>query len=274
MEGRAYMPNESRLTKDERKNDAREKLRLAREAEAKKKKRNSLFLRLGIIVSVIAVIAVAIFAAMNMTGKADYSAVNQPNNMMEQSVVVGDGQKLVTEIPEDAARVTIFQDFLCPACKQFEESLGSEIDRMIDDGVAVVDYRVVTFLDAQSLGTNYSSRAANAAYCVANEYPEHFYNYNKLLYSNQPAEGTEGLKNAELVALADSIGAENLDSCIKDGTFRGFAKEANEDSLNEGIEGTPTIKVNGQTWDKQGSLYDFAKEAGSAKNAEPAAEKK
>ena len=266
------MPNEKRLTKDERKMDAREKLRLAREAETRKKKRNSTFLKLGIIIAVIAVIAVAVFAVMNMKGKNDYSAINQPNNMMEQSLVVGEGQKLVTEIPDDAAQVTIFQDYLCPACKQFEESLGSEIDRMIDDGVAVVDYRVVTFLDAQSLGTNYSSRAANAAYCVANEYPEYFYNYNKLLYSNQPAEGTEGLKNAELTALADSLGAENLGDCIKDGTFRGFAKEANTDSLDEGIEGTPTIKVNGEVWDKQGSLYDFAKEAGSAKTAEPAVE--
>lgn len=268
------MQNETRLTKDERKSEARDKLRLAREAEAKRKERNSLFLKLGIIVAVLAVLVVAVFAVMNMKDKNDYSAINQPNNMMEQSAVVGEGQKLVSEVPEDAARVTIFQDYLCPACKQFEESLGSEIDRMIEDGVAVVDYRVVTFLDAQSLGTNYSSRAANAAYCVANEYPQHFYNYNKLLYANQPAEGTEGLKNAELTQLADSVGAENLESCIKDGTFRGFAKKANEDSLGLGIEGTPTVHVNGETWDKQGSLYDVAKEAGSAKTAEPATEGK
>ncbi|MBC9706687.1 MAG: thioredoxin domain-containing protein [Enterococcus sp.] len=268
------MPNDQKLTKDQRKSEAREKLRLARETAAKKKKRNSLLLKIGIIVGVLAVIAVAVFAVMNTNSKNDYSAINQPKNMMEQSIVVGDGQKVVTEIPEDTARVTIFQDYHCPACKQFEESLGSEIDRMIDDGVAVVDYRVVTFLDSQSLGTNYSSRAANAAYCVANEYPEHFYNFNKLMYANQPAEGTEGLKNAELIALADSTNAENLDSCIKDGTFRGFAKKSNEDSLKLGIEGTPTIKINGEVWNKEGSLYDAAKTAGSAKNAEPAVEGK
>lgn len=268
------MPNENKLTKDERKIDAREKLRLAREAEAKKKKRNSLLLKLGIIVGIIAAFAVAVLVVMNMNNKNDYSAINQPKNMMEQSLVVGEGQKLVEEIPEGAARVTIFQDYLCPACKQFEESLGTEIDRMIDEGVAVVDYRVVTFLDAQSMGTNYSSRSANAAYCVANEYPEHFYNFNKLLYANQPKEGTDGLKNAELTALAASTGAENLDDCIKDGTFRGFAKQANGDSLDLGIEGTPTIHINGEVWDKQGSLYDAAKEAGSAKTAEPATTEK
>lgn len=265
------MSQDERLTKDERKHEAREKLRLAREAELKKKKRKSLFLKLGIVFGVIAALAVVVLIVINMNKSNDYTTVSQPENMIENSAVVGSGNRLVSEIPEGAARVTIFQDYLCPACKQFEEAKGSEIDQLISDGTAVIDYKVVTFLDAQSMGTNYSSRAANAAYCVANEYPDQFFTYNKLLYSNQPAEGTEGLKNADLIALADSIGAENLDSCIKDGTFRGFAKQANKDSLDSGIQGTPTIHINGQEWDKQGSLYDAAKEAGPADDsAEPA----
>ena len=110
-----------------------------------------------------------------------------------------------------------------------------------------LEYRPLGFLDRQS-STNYSSRAANAAACVADKAPDKYAEYVDTLFANQPAEGGAGLSDDKLKSLASDIGAD-INSCVDDKTFRPYVKYSTELASNIGITGTPTIFVDGKQWD-------------------------
>lgn len=269
------MPANEKLTSQERKEQARETARKIREEQAAKEKRRSFLIKLFAILVPIIVIA-GIVIAVVVGNKSTTTEVIRPTNSTERGVLVGLGKKLLTEVPTKPegesktapAHVTIYQDYICPACKAFETGFASEIEQVIDSGAGVIEYKTVTFLDSASAGTNYSSRAANASYCVSSEYPDKFYAYNSVLYANQPAEMSTGLTNDELNKLAESVGATGLKDCIKGTKYRGWAAENNKIAIEKPIEGTPTILINGKLWDKQGSFYDAVVKAGAAPSIE------
>lgn len=225
-----------------------------------------------IVVLVIGVLGGGVYGAIQMqkNSKPDLTTINQPSIVKDKGIIVGADRKIVEE-PNAKAHVIIYQDYICPGCKLFEETHAGEIDKLIDEGVATIEYRSIGMLDSASAGTNYSSRAANVAMCSAVESPDSFYDLNKLFYANQPAEGGPGLKNAELVKLAGSVGVntDNIEDCVSKGTYRGFIKQLTESSINgdkdapNGISGTPTVLVNGTVYELGGnkSLYDTVVEA-------------
>lgn len=225
-----------------------------------------------IVVLSIGVLGGIVYGAIQIqqSSKPDLTTVTQPSVVKDKGIIVGADRKIVEE-PNDKANVIIYQDYICPGCKMFEESYAGEIDKLIDENVATIEYRSIGMLDSASAGTNYSSRAANVAMCSAVESPDNFYSLNKIFYSNQPAEGGPGLKNAELVKLAGSVGVntENIQNCVDKGTYRGFIKQLTEEAISgnddvpNGISGTPTVLVNGVTFELGGAkgLYDTVLEA-------------
>src|SRR6516225_11619288 len=74
------------------------------------------------------------------------------------AVLVGDGP----------VRVDAFIDFLCPYCRRFELSSGPAVAQLAADGLANVAYHPMNFLD-QASTTNYSTRAAAASGCAADQ---------------------------------------------------------------------------------------------------------
>jgi protein-disulfide isomerase len=71
--------------------------------------------------------------------------------------------------------------------------------------------------------------------------------FHDLLFQNQPAEGSAGLKDDVLIELAVDAGAEESD--IEDGirglVFKQWIINGTDDANKDGITGTPTIRVNG-----------------------------
>ena len=60
-----------------------------------------------------------------------------------------------------------YVDFMCPVCNQFEQAYGEAIQGLVDDGTITLNIHPISILDRASQGTEYSTRAANAMYCVA-----------------------------------------------------------------------------------------------------------
>ena len=58
---------------------------------------------------------------------------------------------------------------MCPVCNQFEQLYGPEIQNLVDDGTITLGIHPIAILDRLSQGTEFSTRAANAMYCVAVE---------------------------------------------------------------------------------------------------------
>lgn len=216
-------------------------------------------LKVGVVLGVLAVaaIAVAVVIGTQKNSGPDTSTINQPTSTQNLGIIVGPDRKIVNEAAKNASNLVIYQDYMCPGCKAFEENYAGEIETVIDKGLATVEYRTIGMLDSMSAGTNYSSRAANVALCAADVAPDKFFALNSLFYSNQPQEGTKGLTNAELMKIAGSLDINGLDQCVTDGKYRGFVKKVTDYALNEEkIQGTPSVYLNGTKIELGGSLVD------------------
>lgn len=296
------MANEShtRLTKNERREQAREQARIARAQEKKREKRNRLFLQGGIVLGVLAVLAI-VGLVLTQTMKP---AGPGPQNMASGGAVFTKDLKVVEgpALQPDAQRaapevdrkklpldVTTYVDYMCPACGAFEQQYGTMLENYVGSGDINLQVYPINFLDGTSLGTKYSTRAANLFSCVVEEQPDvAFKLHNRLLSADvQPAEGTTGLTDDQLLDQAKEAGAElttELKQCVKNKTFAGFIdgnwKQVSEtgvlglakgelmlegDGVTPQPEGpqrlvsTPTVIVNGKQWsqNRDGDLESY-----------------
>jgi protein-disulfide isomerase len=159
--------------------------------------------------------------------------------------------KLVTQpgTSNPKAVVTFYEDFLCPACGNFERNFGPTVSKLIDTGAIAADYSMVAILDSQR-NQNYSSRAGAAALCVADESMDAFRRFHSALYSTdiQPNErGTSFPDNARLIELAREAGVVGkVPDCINSGKY--LPKVTGEAAAAK-INATPTIKINGEDYE-------------------------
>jgi protein-disulfide isomerase len=226
--------------------------KVQQEAARKDAKRRRLLTALGglVIVGLVAAIIIAVVRATggddgttSATGSGD---VVQPENVSEWSIPVGDGAAPVT--------VAIYYDYMCPACGAFEQANGDELDRLVEGGTARIELRPISFLDQQSGGTQYSTRSANAIATVADGAPQNVWELHRALYEVQPEEGSEGLSDDEIAAIATDAGVPSaVVDRFSDGTFEGWVAAATEVAFDSGVEGTPTVMIDGEVF--EGEVY-------------------
>lgn len=147
---------------------------------------------------------------------------------------------------EPKAVLGLYEDFLCPACGNFEKQFGPTVNKLIDSGAVAADYYMVAILDRQ--GDGYSTRASNAAYCVADESTDAFRRFHAALYAQQPKEGVGPFPdNARLTEVARQAGAGGgVPDCIGKGRYVDMAKGL---ANATGVQSTPTIRINGQDYE-------------------------
>jgi protein-disulfide isomerase len=267
---------DGRLSRNERREAAREQARTLRVEQQKKDRRNRVYLFGGLGVVVIAIVA----GVALIIGSAIKPAGPGPENMASGGLQVSQGM-IATTTPALAADaelvpnpvnysngvvdIQIYVDYLCPFCGQFEQTNAAQLKQWITSGAATVETHPLAILDRSSMGSRYSTRSANAAACVANYSPNNFFDFSALLFTNQPQESTEGLPDSTLKDLASQSGAANtaaIDTCIDDVTFRNFIAASTAQALKgplpnsdvAQVTGTPTVLVNGKQY--SGSLSD------------------
>lgn len=148
-----------------------------------------------------------------------------------------------------AGRLDTYIDFMCPICNQFEQVYGSEIESLVADGTITLGIHPIAILDRYSQGTEYSTRSANAAYCVAEVDGNAALPFVQAMFANQPAEQSTGLTDEQILEIAASVGVTGIDACVNDGTYRDFVTSMTDQTpIQPGAEGisTPTVAVNGQ----------------------------
>jgi protein-disulfide isomerase len=151
---------------------------------------------------------------------------------------------------ESGAPVTVevYEDFLCPACRTFEEARGQTLAELVDAGTIRIVYRPIALLDRASTD-RYSTRALNASACVADAAgTDGFVSYHERLFAEQPAEGGPGLPDDRLAELAAEAGAggDDVGRCIDDLQFRAWAADVTDTASKAGVNGTPTVLVAGE----------------------------
>lgn len=142
--------------------------------------------------------------------------------------------------------VSTYLDFMCPACNAFEQSYGQSLQSAAANDDITLEIYPVAILDHLSQGTNYSSRAAGAMYCVADAAPDKALDYMNALFANQPQEAGPGLTDEQLAQIAEQVGADAAVSCIADGTYEKFGAAQ---AKKHDVRGTPTVDINGTRLD-------------------------
>ena len=169
---------------------------------------------------------------------------------------------------DDAVVVDVYLDYMCPICGVFEEINGPDLDELRANGEITLVLHPVSILDAQSQGSSFSTRAAQAFAYIAEYAPDQALAFNEAMFAQQPGEGTTGLSNDQIAEIATSVGVpEDVAAKIADGTYNKFVDALteiafnNEKLLNEnGNFGTPTILINGEritsNWTTPGALAE------------------
>lgn len=271
-------PGDGRLSKNEKREAARDKARVLREDQKKKDRRTKFLLQGGIIFASLAIVAVIALVIVNSVRPVGPG----PQNMASDGIQISQGS-IATETPalesdeepipntrDEAAGILDIQmyvDYLCPICGDFEKTNGEYISSLMENGKTTVEIHPITILDRLSQGTKYSTRAANATACVANYSPNQFYDFHNLLFANQPAENTTGLTDDQLIEFAGEANVESASdvaACITDQEFKSWVNASTARALNgpipnsniDNVQGTPTVLVNGLKY--EGSVTDLA----------------
>ena len=193
------------------------------------------------VVAAVVVVAVAVGAVLLLT-RSRTQDVAPTYTATASGAVVTAGSGPV--------QIDVYEDYLCPNCERFEERYGDELTRALNENRVTVRWHATSILDRATTPPGYSTRAADAALCAAQAgiFPA----YNAKLYDEQPAEGSAGLSDDQLVAFGTELGAQgDFAACVR-GTTHDAAIAAETEAaaatpalLTNGNFGTPTVAVNG-----------------------------
>lgn len=204
-------------------------------------------------VVIVGLLVATIAVAIRSAGNAGSAAVTPTASVVVPANAAASG---AIRIGQAAApvKVEIYLDYMCPYCGQFEQANSAEIRRLVQAGTARVELHPLSFLDQQSGGTRYSTRAANAMATVADRSPESVLAFNEALYTEQPDEGSKGLSDGQIAALASKAGVpQDVVDAFTSRTFEPWVAESTRAAFAAGITGTPTVKINGAVY--EGDLY-------------------
>jgi protein-disulfide isomerase len=203
------------MSKAARERSARERLAEQRKRErARQRQRRLLAVVLGAVVALAAVVA-AVIIIVDQQGKRDQTvtAYTGPQAPLTRQA---DGSIVMAKAGVTKPVLEIFEDFQCPACKQFEESTGKTVKELAAEGkVKVVYYPFHLFSQQSDPIKSNSLRSAAAALCVP---AAQWLSYHDALFKFQPEEGSEGFATKDLVAWGKDVGVTdpNFEKCVTD----------------------------------------------------------
>jgi len=120
-------------------------------------RRRNVMIQVG-LTAIVVIFAVVLVLYIVMSGD------KKPTGGEAKSIRVATSKVITKEgTTEPKAVVSMYEDFLCPVCGNFEQQFGPTISSLIDSGAIAADYYMVAILDRPQ-NQNYSSRAAAAAY--------------------------------------------------------------------------------------------------------------
>ncbi|MET3450608.1 thioredoxin domain-containing protein [Curtobacterium sp. 1544] len=258
---------DSRAERNERREAARQRAQRARTQQKRRQRGFRLGLQIGLGVVLLAAATIVTLVLVDSVKPAGPG----PSNMSQGGITIGQDLKAVTASSESpaptatdgsgAVRITMYIDYLCPTCGQFEKANGDYIESLVDSGAATVDIHPVATLSNRSQGTKYSLRAANAAACVADHSPNQFFAVNAALFAKQPEQGTAGLTDAQLTRVVTGVDGlqqrSAITKCIEDQTFSKWVDERTTSVVGGDVPGSssgefpgvPLVLVNGQRYE-------------------------
>jgi protein-disulfide isomerase len=239
---------DDRLTKNQRREQARELARKEREKAQRRDRMLKILIPVIVVVVLIAIGGITAAVIINQPKPAPATA-NGPKNMISDGIVfTGQNGKIVAtktaalkkgEDPKPAStpssgkvvHITTYIDLSCPVCQSFEETNGTQIQDMVKAGKVVLEVKPVAILNQSYQGSKYSQRVNTAIACVANYDPDHFLAVMKHFYDIQPDEqNSSGLTNAQIVSEIKKAGLDDgkVNACVMGQSFSKWVTAATD----------------------------------------------
>ncbi|MBU2073052.1 MAG: DsbA family protein [Actinobacteria bacterium] len=224
------------MSKKNRAEDRASRAAEARAAQQRAERRRTIRMATIVAVGMALVILAGFLLTRALDTSKDVSAT--PAGTSEHGVTVGD--------PDAPHSVIVYEDFLCPFCGELEGATRDDFERLAEEGSLLVEYRPFNLLERIS---DYSPRAVNAFAVVLEESgPEVAKRYHDLLFDNQPSESGPFPDNQDLLDLAVEAGAEEdaVSEGILEVTHRDWVDDATAAAIEAGVQGTPTVILDGE----------------------------
>lgn len=215
------------------KNPKRQAIREKRRAQ---QRRQRILLILGIVVAALVIAAVLIVPSLLPVG--EIQTVDPHPRPMEDGRAMGDPNAPVT--------IEVYEDFQCPACRDFTEQNEPQIvDSYVSTGDVYYIFRHYPFLDSQAARKE-SHQAANASMCAAEQ--NQFWHYHDTLFANWNGENQGAFSNNRLEAFAEAVGLEmnDFNTCFGQNRYQDEIDADKASGDGAGVTGTPSVFVNGR----------------------------
>lgn len=239
---------------------ARERLRQERERQAKKEKTRRQLIVIGSAIVVLAIAGGAGYAIMQANKPSHWESAKDEKNITAPKNTSGENGTTVV-IGKASAKKTLelYEDSRCPICASFEQAVGPTVKKDVDAGKYKLKYVGATFIDNADSGEG-SKNALSALGAALNVSPEAFTEYKAALYAAKwhPKETEDKFaKDSYLLEVADTIPAlksnAEFKKNVEDGTFDAWAMRMSDAFGKSGVEGTPTLKMNGKKVTAEGT---------------------
>jgi protein-disulfide isomerase len=228
--------------------NARERAHLAAE-QAAARKRDQRILIAVVAAFVLLVVAAGIGLQAWRTNRSP-SAV--PSTAVSASpVTMTNGQPIVLGSLEAPATITVYEDFHCPHCAEFEEQFGPVITQAQGSGAARVELYPMAFIDEGS------AAAANGMACAAEA------GFGQAFYLGLFANHTLHWSDAQLIDLAAKVSgappSEAFKTCVTSKAHGDWVSSINTVAEKNGVAQTPTMLINGKSVDIENLTPDTLK---------------
>lgn len=146
-------------------------------------------------------------------------------------------------------KLIAYEDPQCPVCKDFEQVNGPTLRAAVNAGKVSVEYRMRSFIGAESV------RAANALAAAAAE--GKFEALREAEFLNQPQERSGGYTTNDLIALGRAVGLDSPQyvDAVRSMKYAGWVAKVDDRASKDGNVGTPQLmRVGGKALSIQETL--------------------
>jgi protein-disulfide isomerase len=219
-----------------------------RREQRRRQRRRTVFTTVAVVAVLAVVVTVGFLVTRNRDTTDDVAAP-----------AAGSGAYGVALGATDALHtVVVYEDFLCPYCRELETATREALGGLAEDGRVRVEYRPFELLG--SLG-DYSRRATSVfAVVLDRSGSAAALRFHDALYEHQPSESGPFLDDAHLVEMAVAAGADRrevLDG-LADGAGDAWVEEANDAASGAGVRSTPTILLDGEVFTDGRTMQELA----------------
>lgn len=229
----------------------REEANAIRKQEQAKRRRNRVLTQVGIIVGAVvvigAIVGAVVYGPQLLNPRPDFQAsgtvevasgegeaVQQPISTTERGgIMVGAAEAPVT--------FEYWYDYSCPHCVEYHNATSQTYQDLIASGQVKVEYLPINYL------APYGAQAGAAVLATVQHQPELYFTVSDGLFQ-VPAQTQQGWTGPDYASIMQNFGVtdEATLTAIDEGSFVGIVNDTTSDARSGGVNGAPSLAVNGE----------------------------